>query len=173
MEQSRKTGKPVQFEFWQWQQMFSEVVEQPWLIPLGKKPDNVSQAGSFAMCIQSFQFEVDNCLSGTPGKVSGTIVLLFSRIKNVLIYRWNIGNGIKFIWKVNSILTLLCATVMSIKIFVDGGTAEFEIVVVVGHSYLKVENVMEIWIVWEWVYISWICSNWAITDIFEMQRFIH
>lgn len=67
------------------------------LIPLGKKPDNVSQAGSFAICIQSFQFEVDNCLSGTPGKVSGTIVLLFSRIKNVLIYGRNVDNGIKFI----------------------------------------------------------------------------
>lgn len=85
MEQSRKTGKPGQFEFRQWQ-MLSEVVEQPQLIHLGEKPDHVSQAGSVAMCIQSFQFEVDNCLSGTPGKVRRTIVLPFSRIKNVLIY---------------------------------------------------------------------------------------
>lgn len=133
MKQSRKTGKPGRFEFWQWQ-MLSEVVEQPRLIHLGKEPDYVSQAGSVAMCIQSFQFEVDNCLSGTPGKVRRTIVLPFSSIKNVLIYGWNTDHGIKFIWKVSSILTSLCATVVSMKIFIDGGTAEFEIVVVVGHS---------------------------------------
>lgn len=77
--------------------MFSGVVEQPQLIQLGKEPDNVSQAGSFTMCIQSFQFEVDNCFSGTPGKVRRTIVLLFSRIKNVLIYGQSTDHGIKFI----------------------------------------------------------------------------
>lgn len=137
MEQSRKTGKPGQFEFRQWR-MLSEVVEQPRLIHLGEKPDHVSQAGSVAMCIQSFQFEVHNCLSGTPGKVRRTIVLPFSRIKNVLIYGWNTDHGIKFIWKVNWILTSLCATVMSVEIFIEGGTAELEIVVVVGHSWLKV-----------------------------------
>lgn len=85
MEQSRKTGKPGQFEFREWQ-MFSEVVEQPPLTHLGKEPDNVSQAGSVAMCVQSFQFEVDNCLSRTPGKVRRTIFHPFSRIKNILIY---------------------------------------------------------------------------------------
>lgn len=73
-------------------------------------------------------------------------------------------------------MTSLCAIVMSIKIFIGEGIAEFEIVTMVGHSWLKVystENIIEICIRWEWVYISRIFSNQGITAMFDMQIFIH
>lgn len=78
--------------------------------------------------------------------------------------------------KVNSISISPCATEMSIKIFIDGGMAEFEIVTVLDHSCLKVgisENIIEVCIRWQWVYTSRNCSDQGISAIFDMQTFIH
>lgn len=114
--------------------------------------------------------------NGSTGKVRRTVILLFSRTKNVLIYGQGTDHGIKFIWKVNSILTSLCTIEISIKIFIGAGIAEFEIVLVVGRSWLEVystENIIEICTRWEWVYISRICSAQGITAIFDKQIFIH
>lgn len=54
MEQSRKSRKPGQFEFRQWQQMFLEVLETASVNPALETIRNVSQAGSFTIGIQSF-----------------------------------------------------------------------------------------------------------------------
>lgn len=73
-------------------------------------------------------------------------------------------------------MTSLCAIVMSVKVFIDGGIAEFEIVMVVGHSWLKAynsENIIEFCIRWAWLYVSGICSDQGIAAIFDRQMFIH
>lgn len=153
MEQSRMSGKPGQFEFWQRQKMFLEVLETVLVSPALERIRQCQPGRKFyhthtVVPVWSGQLPI----MANPGKVR-TVVLLSSRMKNVLIYRQGTDHGIKFIWKVNSISTSLCAIVMSIKVFIDGGIAEFEIVMVVGHSWLKVystENVIEIWIRWEW-----------------------
>jgi len=73
-------------------------------------------------------------------------------------------------------LTALCAIVMSLKIFIDGGIAEFETVMVVGQSWLNVyttENITETCVRWERVHMSRICSYQGITAVFDRQIFIH